>query len=137
MTRAPSLAAVYAAELKFAQSAQNTVNGVRRTRDAVRAVLARPSTLAWVAGAAALSGFLVSRRRTPLVQISGRRRVEKEPKLSFMGVVMALVMRQALARLPGILEQLWAARRQSEVPPDAVTSPQLQAVAHPPERVLH
>jgi hypothetical protein len=137
---APSLNEIYDAELAFARAAQDTVNGVRRAQAALRERLARPSTLAGVAGAAMLAGFFVARRKKPEVQISGRRRIEKEPGPSTVALFMAFIMRQALARLPALLEQIWAAHRQQQVEAPAVgvpVTPGPRPVPHPPGRVFH
>jgi hypothetical protein len=136
MMRAPSRAAIRAAELRYEQAAGETVNGLHRARTALRETLARPSTLALVAGLAAVSGFFLARRGQPQVQRSGRRRVEKDPAPTLVGLVTAFVVRQALARLPAILEQVWTARRQAVAAHRPPPSPPRRAV-HSQGRVLH
>jgi hypothetical protein len=63
MMRAPTRAAIYAAELRVAQAKQSTRDSLCRARSALRATLARPSTLALVAGTAGVLGFLLVRLR--------------------------------------------------------------------------
>ncbi len=65
MMRAPSLAAIYAAEMGFAKSRLNTRDSLRGARVALRATLARPATLTLVAGAAGVLGFWLARRPRP------------------------------------------------------------------------
>jgi hypothetical protein len=107
--QAPDKAEVYAAELKFALAAQDTVNSARRARAALRSTLAQPSTLAWLAGAAAFGGFMLARKTLAQEKISGRRRVQRAPKASTAAFLMAFVLREGLRRLP-LLAQLCMAR---------------------------
>ena len=62
MTRLPTLAAINAAELRVVQSKRNVRLSVDRTRSALRAAIARPSTLLLVAVASGIWAFLLSRR---------------------------------------------------------------------------
>lgn len=68
MTRVPTLAAVNAAESRLVQSRRNVRQSADRTRSALRAAIARPSTLVLVAVAAGFSAFLVSHRPRPSVK---------------------------------------------------------------------
>ena len=135
--RAPDKADVYAAELKFALAAQDTVNGARRARTALTSTLTQPSTLAWVVGAAALGGFLLVRKKHSQVKISGRRRVERAPEASTAAVLWAFVVHYGLRRLAAILAQLWMARREQVQAPSAPVTPGLVPTAQPAARVLH
>jgi len=133
MMRAPDLAAVHAAELRFAQSREQTRDGVRRVRAAVRATLAKPSTLALVGGAAVLSGFLIARRkRQQDTSPSEGSSVAPAAATSTAGVVLAFAVRYAMQHLPSLIRQFWAARQEraastgaepSESPPPVVRSP--------------
>ena len=119
MMRAPTLAAIYAAELRVAQSKGNTRDSLRRVRVAFRATLARPSTLALVAGAAGLFGFWLARRPQPQAT-SPSDGATVAPTTSVAGLVLAFIVRYAMQRLPFILQQVWAARqkRAARVGPD-------------------
>jgi hypothetical protein len=57
MTRVPTLAAINAAELRLLQSKRNVRQSVDRTRSALRAAIARPSTLVLVAVAVGYFGI--------------------------------------------------------------------------------
>lgn len=65
MTRFPTLAAINAAESRLVQSKRNVRQSVDRTRSALRAAIARPSTLMLVAVVSGISAFLVSHRPRP------------------------------------------------------------------------
>ena len=114
MMRAPTLAAIYAAELRVAQSKGNTRDSLRRVRVAFRATLARPSTLALVAGAAGLLGFWLARRPQPQATSSSDG-VTVAPITSALGLVLAFIVRYGMQRLPFILQQVWAARQKRAV----------------------
>ena len=119
MMRAPTLAAIYAAELRVAQSKRNTRDSLRRVRVAFRATLARPSTLALVAGAAGLFGFWLARRPQPQAT-SPSDGATVAPTTSVAGLVLAFIVRYAMQLLPFILQQVWAAqqKRAARVGPD-------------------
>ena len=119
MGTSPTLAAIYAAELRVAQSNGNTRDSLRRVRVAFRATLARPSTLALVAGAAGLFGFWLARRPQPQAT-SPSDGATVAPTTSVAGLVLAFIVRYAMQRLPFILRQVWAARqkRATRVGPD-------------------
>lgn len=68
MTRVPSLAAINAAESRLVESRHNLHQNVDRTRSALSAAIARPSTLALVALASGISGFLLAPRVRPPVK---------------------------------------------------------------------
>ncbi len=68
MTRVPSLAAINAAEARLVESKCNLQKSVDRTRSALHAAIARPSTLVLVAVASSISGFLVAPRARPSVK---------------------------------------------------------------------
>lgn len=108
--RAPDRAAIYAAELRFAESKRTIRDSLRRVRVAFRATLARPFTLGLVAGSAGLFGFWLARR--PQVR-SGGDGVAVAKTTSARGLVLAFLMRYAMQRLPLILRQVWAAREKS------------------------
>ena len=111
MMRAPTLAVIQAAELRVAQSRQNTLDSLRRARVALRATLARPSTLTLIAGAAGLVGFWLARRpQTQAASSSDTATVG--PTTSAAGVALVFIPRYAMQRLPFLLQQIWAARRE-------------------------
>lgn len=68
MKRVPTLAAINAAELRLVQSKRNVRQSVDRTRSALRAAIALPSTLVLVAVASGISAFLVSHRLRPSIK---------------------------------------------------------------------
>jgi hypothetical protein len=68
MTRVSALAAINAAESRLVESKSNVRESVDRTRSALRAAIARPSTLALVAVASGISGFLFAPRARPSVK---------------------------------------------------------------------
>lgn len=118
-TRLPAVVGIYAAELRVAQSRLNTRDSLGRVRVAFRATLARPSTLALVAGAAGLLGFWLARRPQPRAASSADG-VGVATTASAAGLVLAFIVRYGMQRLPFILQQLWAARQQraARVGPD-------------------
>jgi hypothetical protein len=110
MIRAPTLAAIYAAELRVVQARQSTRDSLCRARVALRATLARPSTLAVVAGAAGLLGFWLARRPPP--QATSTAAGEGvATTTSATGLVLAFIVRYAMQGLPFIFQQVRAARR--------------------------
>lgn len=109
MMPAPDLAAIHAAELRVAQARGDTRDGLRRARFALRENLARPSTLALIAGAAGLFGFWIARRpRLPATSSSAG----AAAKTSAAGLVLAFIVRQAMQGLPFVLQQIRAARQE-------------------------
>ena len=112
MMRAPDLAAIHAAELRFVQSEEQTRDGLRRTRAAVRATLTKPSTLALVGGTAVLSGFLLARRAQPPTRSpSSGAGVAPAAATSAAALVLPFIVRYGTHYLPFILRQFWAARQ--------------------------
>lgn len=67
MMQFPTLAAIDAAELRVVQSKRNVRVSVDRTRSALRAAIARPSTLVLVAVVSGIAAFLLSNRLRPSV----------------------------------------------------------------------
>lgn len=90
MTRVPALAAIDAAELRLLQSKRNVRQSVDRTRSALRAAIARPSTLMLVAVASGISVFLVSRQRCPSVK-SPRDSADSATRAPRRGLVRAFI----------------------------------------------
>lgn len=68
MRRVPALAAISAAESRLIESKRNFQQSVDRTRSALRAAIARPSTLLLVAVTSGISGFLFAPRARPSVK---------------------------------------------------------------------
>lgn len=108
MIRAPTLAAIYAAELRVAQSERSTRDSLCRVRVASRAALLRPFTLALVAGAAGSFGFWLARRPQPRATTSSD---GAAATTSAAGLVLAFVVRYGMQYLPFILRQVRAARQ--------------------------
>jgi hypothetical protein len=110
MMRTPTLTAIYAAELRVAQSRLQTHAALHRGRIAFRATLARPSSLVTVAGAAAIFGYWLTRRPRPqTVSASDRASdVRTAPAAAF---ILAFIVRYAKQHLPAILRQVWAAQQ--------------------------
>ena len=110
MKRSTSLATIYAVELQIAQSRRNTLTELRRANAALRSTLARPSTLALVAGVAGIFGFWFERR-----QKSTQTRPEVSdvaPPPSWVGALLAIAARYGMQALPFIFQKLQAARAQ-------------------------
>ena len=110
MMRAPTLAAIHAAELRVARSGQDARDGLHRARTAFRAVLARPSTLALAAGAAGLLGHWIARRPRPGAASSSDG-VGVATTASAAGLVLAFIVRYGMQYLPFIFRQVRAARQ--------------------------
>ena len=110
MIRAPTLAAIYAAELRVVQAKQSTRDSLCRARVVLRATLARPSTLALVAGAAGALGFWLARRPQPRATFSANG-VGVATTTSAAGLALAFIVRYGMQRLPFILQQVRAAWR--------------------------
>lgn len=112
MKRGPTLAAIYAAELRVVEAKQNTRDSLSRARTALRETVARPSTLMWVVGAAGIGGFLLTRRRRGHAKAAATGVVGTAATTSALGVVMAFIMRYGQPALPYIIRQVQAARQQ-------------------------
>ena len=109
MIRAPALAAIHAAELRVAQSRQNTRASLHRTRVAARATLARPGTLALIAVGAGLLGFWLARRSRSPSRRSSPRGESTVATPSAAGLLAAFMMRYGMQHLPFILQQFTTA----------------------------
>jgi hypothetical protein len=108
MMRMPKLTAIYAAELRVAQSMQKTQDSLHRVRAAFRATLARPSTLGLVVGAGGLLGFWLARRPQGISPANG---VRVATTASAAVLLRALIVRYGMQHLPDIFRQIWAARQ--------------------------
>jgi len=97
MKHALSRSAVFVAECKLAQSRRDTVESFRRFRSALRSRLARPSSLAFAVGVAAVIGFWLVRRRKPRAT-----RADSGTFEPLAGLAIALLIRfgQRLAKEP-------------------------------------
>lgn len=114
MMRAPTHSAIDAAELRVALARRNTWDDLGRVRVAFRTALARPSTLALIAGAAGLFGFWIARRPEP--QATAASKTGAATTNATAGLVLTFIVRYAMQRLPRILEQVWAARQERGAP---------------------
>jgi hypothetical protein len=110
MMRAPSLAAIHAAESRIAQSGRDARDGLRRARVAFRANLTRPSTLALVVGVAGLLSFWLARKPQPPAT-SSPAGVSVATTASVAGLAGAFIVRYAMKHLPFVLQQAWAVRQ--------------------------
>ena len=110
MKRSTTLATIYTVELRVAQSRRNTLSELRRANAALRAILARPTTLALVAGTAGIFGFWLERRQKPTK--TSPRVTDAARPLSSVGVLLAIAVRYGMQWLPFILQKLQAARKQ-------------------------
>lgn len=119
MMRAPTLTAIYAAELRVAQSRLQTHAALHRGRIAFRATLARPASLVTVAAAAAIFGYWLTRRPRPQT-VSASDRASNVRMAPVAAFVLAFVVRYAKQQLPAILRQVWAVtqNRAAHVNPD-------------------
>ena len=108
MRRAPTRAAIHAAELRIAEASQGTRDSLCRARAALRATLARPSTLALAAVGAGVFGFWFARKSRP--RAAARADGAAVAKTSAAGLALAFIMRYGAQGLPFILEQIKSAR---------------------------
>lgn len=113
MIRAPKLDEIQAAERRVSQSKQNTLDSLRRVPAAFKAVLARPSTLIVVLGAAGLFGFRLARRSRAIPSSDDGLNVAARPAAA--GVVAVFIARYAMQYLTSIFREAWAARKQGAV----------------------
>ena len=126
MTRAPTRAAIHAAEMRVAEARQETADSLRRSLAALRAMLTRPSTVAVAAGAVGLLTFVIARRlRRPQAPT---RSPGATATTSAAGLVATLIARYALQQLPLIIQRVLAARQKqaegkSPAPAKARTEP--------------
>lgn len=111
MMQAPTLAAIYAAELRFAQSKRETpatacaACGLHPERPS-RGLLRWP----WRAGAAGLFGFLIARR--PQLRTTSSSIGVAAAAIAFIaGLVRAFIVRYGMQHLSAVLQQLWATRQ--------------------------
>lgn len=130
MIRAPTRAAIHAAELRVVEAKQSTRDSLCRARGALRAKLARPSTLALTAGAAGVLGFWLARRPQPPAT-SPAAGAGVVTTTSAVGLVLAFIVRYAMQRLPFILQQGGAAwqHRAARVGPAVSTAPAMDSLA--------
>ena len=108
MMRAPTRAAIHAAERRIAEAQQGTRDSLRRARAALRATLARPSALALVAVSAGVLGFWFARQsqlRAPVTPADGA----AVAKTSAAGLALAFVTRYGVRWLPFIVRQIKSA----------------------------
>ena len=110
MKRSASLATIYAVELQIAQSRRNTLTELRRANAALRSTLARPSTLALVAGVAGIFGFWFERRQKSTKTRPEVSDVALPPSL--VGGLLAIAVRYGMQWLPFILQKRQATREQ-------------------------
>ena len=108
MMHTPTSPEIHAAELRLVQAERNARDSLGRARVAFRATLARPSTLAVLAGAAGLFGFWFARRPRPQTQ-SAANGAKIATVASTAVLVRTFIMRHAMKALPFVLQQFRAA----------------------------
>ncbi len=118
MKPAPTLAAINAAESRVVQSRGNVRQSVERTRSALRAVIARPSTLVLVTVASGISAFLLTSRRRPSVK-SVTKPEESKLRASVRGLLRTFVSMYGVRVLTLVLQLGAAARRKNGSPVNA------------------
>ena len=134
MIRAPTLAAIHAAEMRVAEARQETADSLRRGHTALRAMLRRPSTVAVAAGAAGLLTFVMARRlRRPQAPSPAP---GTTASASAAGLVATLIARYAMQQLPLVIQRVLAAWQKAEgKSPEAAQPPTPRDSAA--TRVLH
>lgn len=116
---APTEADIQAAEHRVIEAKRNARIGLLRLRLATRAALARPATLAAVAGGSALIGFLLMRRPRAGGTGAAAPLGAAVAAVSIAGLIRSFAFRYGMRYLPLVLEQVRAARRRR----DALRSP--------------
>ena len=111
MKRIVSLTEIHAIEVRVAQSRANTLTELRRANVALRSLLARPTTLAMVAGAAGVVGFWLTRRPASSKASPDAADVTSRP--SAAGVFLAVIVKYGMQAFPFILQNFLAMREQS------------------------
>jgi len=106
MKHAPTRSAIFAAERKLAQSRRDTEQSYGRFRSALRSRLARPSSLAWAVGLAALIGFWLVRRNKPRTAT----RAGSGTSNSMAGIAIAFLIRFGWQRFSSFLRDSSASR---------------------------
>jgi len=119
MMRAPSLAAVLAAESKVAASRHEVVEGLQRVRAASHALVARPMSLAVAGGAAAVVGIFIARltRSRSSGPLAGAAAAKVSPFVLFLRTG---AMKYALLLLPVVVRRIAAGLRKPPRCPDSV-----------------
>jgi len=103
---APSSHEILLAEQRLMQARREVAADAVRLQTAVRATLAKPSTLLGVAGAAGVAGYLIFRRPRAVRAAPSDAATGAVASTSVAGIVVAFAMRYAMQRLPGIGLQL-------------------------------
>ena len=106
----PTARQIAAAEMKLAASRERTRAAVHTLRATFWSRFARPSTLAWAAGAGVLIGKFALRPRP--------RHVPSRDGLAKTGIAAALLSRFGWKSLAGAALQMWMSRRQT--PPSSL-----------------
>ena len=138
MNRAPSRAAIYAAELRVGEAKRATRENAQRARTALRERLAQPTTLIAVFAASAAGGFLLARRnKQTKVKVRYRSSADSAKtaaaSTSIAGLVLAFAMRYAMERAPALVQAVWTAR-QKRVAGRAQEPSSWQAAGYPATR---
>lgn len=113
MMHTPAAPEILAAERRFVQSKRDARESLSRAGIAFRANLTKPSTLAFVAGAAGLIGavgFWAARRRRSKGRSPTTAKIAAIAPIAVF--VRTLIMRYAKTALPFILQQFLAAGRE-------------------------
>lgn len=107
----PALTEIHAIELRVAQSRANTWTELRRANAALRSLLARPTTLVMVAGAAGVAGFLLTRRQASTRASADAADVNSRPFAA--GAFLAVIVKYGMQAFPFILQNFLSIREQS------------------------
>ena len=113
MIKSPDLAAIRAAELRVIAAKERTAAGGHRAWLAMKSALARPSSLAIVAGAGFCGGLWLSRPRATRAP-SADKDASTTAGDSFASLVLAFALRHAAQLIPVIVSRVWAERRSDE-----------------------
>jgi hypothetical protein len=104
------------AEMRFAASRERTRVAVNVLRSTIQTKFARPSTLAWAAGAGIVIGkFLMGPKKRPPVRIPNG--------LAATGIAAALLSRFGWKFLTGAALNLWLSRRRARQPRQSRMTP--------------
>ena len=111
MKRAPTMAAINAAELRLLQSKLNVRQSVEGTRSALRTAIKRPSTLALVALGSGITAYWITRKLGRSVE-SVPDNAGSAAKASHGGFVRNLISLYGAQILPFVLQYGAAAMKQ-------------------------
>lgn len=111
MMRAPAPAAIHAAEMRVARLSGDTRESLQRagTRARMAWRSAAPRVRWALVAAGGLLGIWIARRRSRKASASPR--AAAVTATSTAGILFGIAVRYAMQRLPVLLQQIWAARK--------------------------